>query len=193
MISLSCLDRPGSGFPTLAQLKVERSRGVFLAWQPWIHDSGTCSQWTDSTSPPAPGKQALRKSLFTTPSRPLTLIYAGSCFTVSKTVVVSLRASQTYPRAFYLHVTQTRQTEHMQEKHISNVLLRKTKKKAPRKMSPNSPWRISAPFFLFHIRLLIISASRTICFWTNLPSLSNQYQQAGQSSPALSIVHNIPK
>lgn len=60
-------------------------------------------------------KTSSQKIPFTTPSRPLTLIYAGSCFTVSKTVVVVLSARQSY-LGLPACVTHIRQTQHMQQR-----------------------------------------------------------------------------
>lgn len=70
--------------------------GRVSAWQPWILTATGLRQWTDNTSLPATGKQALRRSPLTPPSRPLALIYAGSCFTVSKTIAVLLSTRQSY-------------------------------------------------------------------------------------------------
>lgn len=138
---------------------------------------------TDSASPSCFWKTSSQKIPFTTPSRPLTLIYAGSCFTVSKTVVVSLSASQSY-EGLYTCMWATNITH--STRHRKHALLWA--------FSPPGTWCtkclaaahgehsahlilmhfISPPFpsavpLIFHIRRLIITASRTICFWPNLP------------------------
>lgn len=140
-------------------------------------------------------KTSSQKIPFTTPSRPLTLIYAGSCFTVSKTVVGLRECASPKVIWAYLRVTHL-QTQHTAaaEKFYLNVswlfcfvkawitvkpvecAAPCTKCLAPShgKHSAHFMHFISPPFpsavpLIFHIRLLIITASRTICFWTNLP------------------------
>lgn len=188
---------------------MERSWGVFLhgTHESWQQDG---LQWTDNTSLPATGKQALKKNPFhnTEPTintdlcRILFHCFQNSCSR-------GVRAKHIWA---YLHVTHIRQNiTHAAEAYLNVSWLFYawiTVKPAHwlrgplHKMSGSESWQtFSTPHFdalhltafpsavplIFHIRHLIITASRTICFWTNLPRFSNQYQQAGQMAFKLSL------
>lgn len=178
----------------LFSLPVFRWRGAGACFCVVAHEfwQQGCSQWTDSTFPSCHWKTSSQKVPFTTPSRPLTLIYAGSCFTVSKTVVDSLSPSQTY---LGLPACDTRQNiTHAAETYL-NVIWLKSRFMSQFKPARSESWQtFSTPHFdalhltafpsavplIFHIRLLIITTSRDHLFLHWPASLSNQYQQAGQ-------------
>lgn len=158
-------------------------------------------------------KEKRKKEIpFTTRSRPLTLIYVGSCFTVSKTVVaVDSEPNISGPTCMWHIYDKTQHNTHAAEAYLNvswlfyaRITVRPahslrgpcTKCLAPShgKLSAHlilmhfiSPPFPSAVPLIFHIRHLIITASRAICFWTNLPRFSNQYQQAGQMAFKLSL------
>lgn len=90
--------------------------GRVSAWHPWILTAGRLAMDWQHFLPYHWKTSSEKKILFTTPSRPLTLIYVGSCFTVSKTVVaVESEANASGPTCMW-HIYDKRSST--QQKHI---------------------------------------------------------------------------